>query len=171
MKFLDILTIATIVSLNIYDRSYAATPTRLVRLSPIQRVAIAVEPESYDARLQRYLDEGNKAFKSGEYYQAIRHYTYAIDSLKSTKTGSNVYYGSGTYQNISDNLITVYKNRALTYLKLHSKEKDGSSDYKDKALKDLGEVADIYSNIGDRVRAFETVQSIRGLGGNKEFRY
>jgi tetratricopeptide (TPR) repeat protein len=166
MKFLDILTITTIVSLNIYDRSYAATPTRLVRLSPIQRVAIAVESESYDALIQRDLDEGNKAFKSGEYYQAIRHYTSAIDSLK----GITPYgYSSGTYQNARVNLITFYQNRALTYLKLHSKE--GSSYYKDKALKDLGEVADLYRSIGDRVREFETVESIRGLGGNKEFRY
>lgn len=78
MKFrntLTIATIATIGSLSIYSPSYAATPTRLVQLSPIQRIAIAAEPQS----AEDYVERGKAKLEAKDYEGAMVEYTRAIE--------------------------------------------------------------------------------------------
>jgi tetratricopeptide (TPR) repeat protein len=122
----------------------------------------------YDKTIEEMIkedfDKGNENFKSGRYQLALNNYNQAIDGLK-IMYRSNASYHPQERQLIISNLISSYENRSLTHLKLYSAY---STYHKDLALKDLGEVVKYYGELGDRVRAFETVQEIRRIGGNEE---
>jgi tetratricopeptide (TPR) repeat protein len=180
MKFIDILTIATIAtigSLNIYNHSYAATPTRLVRLSPTQRVSIAVEPQSSED----YVERGQAKFDAKDYQGAIVEYTRAIainpESAAAYRGRSDAKYELLKKKDPGSSMDAQSINDIRKYTQLERDSglylENGNKKFKDKdysgAISDLDRVVKIsYAPHTDLAYLLRGLAKSRGFGRKED---
>jgi tetratricopeptide (TPR) repeat protein len=181
MKLIDVLTIvtiATIGSLNIYNHSYAATSTRLVRLSLIPRVAIAAEPQTSED----YVERGQAKSDAKDYQGAIIEYTRAIElnpeSAAAYRGRSDANYELLKKKNPGSLAMdTESLNDIRKYTQLESDSglylKNSTKKFKDKdysgAISDLDRVIKIsYAPHVDRAYILRGIVKFQGLGRKED---